>query len=47
VTIDRHGVRDGHGLSAKAWGEQPLTPDGQDSRYRYEKKQHLRIVPSL
>ena len=41
MTIDRHGVNDGHGPSAEARGEQPLTPDGQDGRYRYEGKQHL------
>src|SRR5437867_8203932 len=41
MTIDRHGVRDGHAPSAEARGEQPLTPDGQDGRYCYEGKQHL------
>src|SRR5947208_5161588 len=41
MTIDRHGVNDGHGPSAEARGEQPLTADGQDGRYRYEGKQHL------
>jgi len=41
MAIDRHGVNDGHGPSAEARGEQPLTPDGQDGRYRYEGKQHL------